>query len=141
MELGTIKDLSLTRASRLLDVLGMSMAVTPPGIRKPTRPRTPALTLALTPALTPALTLATRTASTSYRRAITDDQLRQVLTGAEVPKPLVPHLRTLLEEAPMSLLASAVEQIHEEEGVATASIGKRMRDLARARKSARPIWQ
>lgn len=130
VENGTINDLSLTRASRLLGVLGLSMTVTTP------RPRHSKTKVAKSSALN----LAARTAGVSYRLAMSAEQLRNALSRGVVPPQFMPHVHTLLEEAPVSLLAAVVEELHEELGVDRTQVWKKMRALAHQLKSSRELW-
>lgn len=130
VENGTINDLSLTRASRLLAVLGLSMTVTTP------RPRH----LKNRDAKSSAVDLAARTAGVSYRMAMSADQLRNALSTGVVSPQFMPHVLTLLEEAPVSLLAAVVEELHEELGVDRTQVWKKMRALAHQFKSSRELW-
>lgn len=130
VENGTIHDLSLTRAAKLLATLGLSVTFTVP------RPKNALHTRSKSSALD----LAARTASVSYRVSITADQLREVLTTDALPRDLLPHIHTLLEEAPVSLLASVVEELHETLGVERVQVWQRMRALARRLKSGRALW-
>lgn len=130
VENGTIHDLSLTRAAKLLDILGLSVTFTVP------RPKYPAPTKSKSSALD----LAARTASVSYRVSISADQLREALTADVMPTDFSPHIYTLLEEAPVSLLASVVEELHMEAGVERVQVWKKMRALARRLKSNRELW-
>jgi len=130
VENGTINDLSLTRASKLLGVLGLSMTVAAP------RPRH----LKSRDATSSALDLAARTAGVSYRVAMSADQLRDSLSSGAVPPEFMPHVHTLLEEAPVSLLAAVVEELHEELGVDRTQVWKKMRTLAHQFKSSRELW-
>jgi transcriptional regulator with XRE-family HTH domain len=131
VEKGTIKDLSLTRATRLLEVLGLYMHVALP--RADFRPEKKEKSRALD--------IAARTASVSYRSSIGANQLRDALITGEVPAAFAPHVYALLDEAPVSMLASVVEQLHQESGLERARAWKYMRDLARRLKSRREIWQ
>ncbi len=128
VENGTINDLSLTRASRLLGVLGLSMTVTTPRHLKSRD------------AKSSALNLAARTAGVSYRVAMSADQLRDSLSTVVVPPEFMPHVHTLLEEAPVSLLAAVVEELHEELGVDRTQVWKKMKTLAHQFKSSRELW-
>ena len=131
VENGTINDLSLTRASKLLEVLGLFITVAAP------RPRH----LKTRDAKSSALDLAARTAGVSYRVAMSADQLRDALFRGAVPPEFTPHVHTLLEEAPVSLLAAVVEELHEELGLDRTQVWKRMRTLAHQFKSSRELWQ
>jgi len=130
VENGTINDLSLTRASKLLGVLGLSMTVTTP---RPMRFKNK-------DSKSSALDLAARTAGVSYRVAMSADQLRDSLSSGSVPPQFMPHVHTLLEEAPVSLLAAVVEELHEELGVDRTQVWKKMRALAHQFKSSRELW-
>lgn len=132
LEMGTVKDLSLNRAARLLDVLGLSMTIAPPRIGSQTdRPKK-----------SQALDIAARTASVSYKAPVSAQQLRDVLMAAGTRQAdILPHVYALLDEAPVSLLASVVEQLHEESGIERAKVWRQMRDLAHQLKSGREIWR
>lgn len=130
VENGTINDLSLIRASRLLGVLGLSMTITTPRSRH----------LKSRNAKSSALDLAARTAGVSYRVAMNAEQLRDSLSTGVVSPKFMPHVHTLLEEAPVSLLAAVVEELHEELGVDRTQVWKKMRALAHQFKSSRELW-
>lgn len=130
VENATLKDLSLTRAATLLGVLGLSVTVAAP------RPKSPQNKSARSSALD----LAARTASVSYRVAMTASQVREVFTTKSIPTAFLPHVHTLLEEAPVSLLASVVEELHLKLGLERAQVWKNMRELARRLKSSRELW-
>ncbi len=130
VENGTINDLSLTRVSKLLGVLGLFITIATP------RPQH----LKNRVAKSSALDLAARTAGVSYRLAMSADQLRDSLSSGSVPPELTPHVYTLLDEAPVSLLAAVVEQLYTEQGVERTQVWKKMRTLARQFKSSRELW-
>jgi transcriptional regulator with XRE-family HTH domain len=130
VENGKLKDLSLNRAARLLDVLGLSVSITPPHERHAAPSPTDR-----------ALDIAARTASVSYKTALTASVLREALLTGEVPAKVVPHVRTLLDEAPISLLALVVEQLHKEEGTDRSEVWARMRELAQGLKVFRKHWR
>lgn len=133
VEKGTIKDLSLTRAARLLEVLGLSVAIATPRPRPASREQEKEKGRALD--------IASRTASVSYKTAVSATHLREALTSGTPASAFLPHVYALLDEAPVSLLASVVEQLHREEGVERAQVWKRMRELAHRLKSRREIWR
>lgn len=135
LEKGTIKDLSLTRAARLLDVLGLTMAIAAPRPRPASRDRD------RDKAKSTALDLAARTASVSYQASISAAQLREALTSGTLAPAYQPHVYALLDEAPVSLLASVAEQLHRDAGVERAHVWKQMRALAHRLKSSREIWR
>ena len=131
VENGTINDLSLTRASKLLEVLGLFITVAAP------RPGQ----FISRDSTSSALDLAARTASVSYRMSIHADQVRELLTTGVVPRQFMPHVHTLLEEAPVSLLARVVEELHEGLGLDRTQGWRKMRTLAQQFKSSRELWQ
>jgi transcriptional regulator with XRE-family HTH domain len=126
----TINDLSLTRVAKLLGTLGLSVTVSAPRTKSHPHPNTKSS----------ALDIAARTSSVSYRVAITADQLREFFTTDSMPTAWSPHVYTLLEEAPVSLLASVVEELHAERGIERSQVWTRMRALARQLKSSRALW-
>lgn len=128
LEQGTIKDLSLTRAGKLLNVLGMTIGVTTPRAGTPKS------------AKTPPMTLAARTASVSYREPMTAGELHKILRGSTIPASRLAHMRSLLDEAPVSLLASVAEQIAAEDEIGAVTTWRRMRQLAHELRLSRPIW-
>ena len=130
VEKGTINDLSLNRASKLLSVLGLFISVAAPRHER----------VESRAAKRSALELAARTAGVSYRVAMSADQLRDALATGDVPAEFMPHVHTLLEEAPVALLAGVVEQLHQELGVERAQGWKKMRTLAHQFKSNRGLW-
>lgn len=129
VEGGTIKDLSLTRTAAILEVLGLGLTISP------AHPRLHPVASRVKP-----LELAARTASVSYARPLTTDALGQALVSGEVELPYEPHVATLLEEAPVSLLANAVEQIHTDFGVSRETVWANMRHLAMRFKTVRELW-
>jgi transcriptional regulator with XRE-family HTH domain len=56
------------------------------------------------------LLMASRTASVSYRTRLDAAQLAKALATGEVPPGLLPHVATFLDEAPLPLVVSAVEE-------------------------------
>lgn len=129
LENGTIGDLSLTRATQLLAVLGLAVRISPP--RPTSRKRE---------GKTPALDLAARTASVSYRENIHANDLRQAFLTGTYPQEFSSHVRTFLDEASVSLLADVIEQLHDETGVDRVQMWRRMRHMARNMKTVRDIW-
>ena len=79
-----------------------------------------------------ALHVAAQTASTSYRDVLSPDTLVQALTSGVIPHEFRPHVRTLLEEAPIGLLAKVAYELQAELGVRT---------MASALACNRAIWQ
>lgn len=131
VEKGTVNDLSLNRAEKLASILGLGVYVQQPHAKQRIKPGTGMS----------ALSRAARTASVSYRTMLAPSQLQQVLVEGTVPLAQAPHLHALLDDAPVSLLASMVEELHEHSGIDRNALWSNLRDLARQVKSKRDIWQ
>jgi transcriptional regulator with XRE-family HTH domain len=131
VENGTVKDLSLNRAEKLAGVLGLSLHVEQPHAKQSVR----------SGARISPLARAAHTASVSYRNTLAPAQLRRMLVDGNASPGYAPHLHALLDEAPVSLLASLVEQLHQESAIDRETLWKNFRSLARGLKSKRDLWQ
>lgn len=129
IESGAIKDLSLTRTAALLEVLGLGIRITPahPRIKRDSDSQEP-------------LELAAHTASVSYAQPLPVDVLGESLRTGAVPLAFAPHIGTLLEEAPVSLLAKVVEQIHADSALPRERVWANMRSIACTLKAMRGLW-
>jgi len=129
IETGAAPDLGLNKAERLATVLGLMLRVEAgrPGMNKP-------------PKMTP-LARAAATASVSYRTRLAQPALQRILASAELPEKYIPHVHTLLEDAPVSLLGAVAEQLHDEANLSREAVWKNFRNLARQVKSRRDIWK
>jgi transcriptional regulator with XRE-family HTH domain len=129
IEAGTLKDLSLTRTATVLEVLGLGLTIAPahPRIRDASAGSKP-------------LDLAARTASVSYAEMLPPDILREALRGGAVAPGFEPHIGTLLEEAPLSMLAKVVEQVHADFDTPRETVWANMRRIATEQKVIREIW-
>jgi len=87
-----------------------------------------------------ALSLAAQMANVSFRNGISAEQLQDVICHTSVPMHLMPQVYTFLEEAPVSLLARVVEELHSDCAIERWQIWQNMRDLARSLKSSRALW-
>lgn len=133
VEKQSIGNLSIAKAEELLESIGLSMSVTSAS------PRPSAQTKA--PTSRSALERAAATASVSYGPVLTSKQLEGALLSGDAPEHIWPHLRALLDEAPMSLLAKVVEELHSEKGVERALLWSQMRRLAHELKCFRLVWR
>jgi len=129
IEKGTIKDLSLSRTAKLLEVLGLGLHITP------AHPRLESEAVSKRP-----LDSAARAASVSYSQALPPGILAEALRSGKVPADYAPHMGTLLEEAPLSMLAKAVEQVHAETSIPRHRMWANMRHIAIQLKVFREIW-
>jgi transcriptional regulator with XRE-family HTH domain len=126
LENATAKELGIARAQRVMAVVGLSVVVT--GARNSAR------------SATPALLKAARAASVSYREVMGAETLAAALGGDAVPVAFMPHVRSLLEEASVALLAEVVEDLHARRGTPHADVWRRMRQLAQEFMVSREIW-
>lgn len=130
----SIGNLSLVKAVALLESIGLSMNVSATCLGGATFRKT-------APPSRSALERAAATASVSYAQAMTAKQLEMALATAEAPQSFRPHLHVLLDEAPVSLLAKVVDEIHAENALPRAQVWRRMRNLAHELRCYRLLWQ
>lgn len=121
-------DLGLNKAERLASVLGLMLRVDV-GRSKPGKPRKMA-----------PLARAAATANVSYKTQLAGPALKRILATGQVPEKFIPHVHALVDDAPVSLLAAVIEQLHEESNVSREEVWKNLRGLARQVKSRREIW-
>ncbi|RYG85556.1 MAG: XRE family transcriptional regulator [Alphaproteobacteria bacterium] len=131
IEQGTIKELGLSRAARLLGVLGLSLDVNPAGLRRGSKEGR----------RTSALQLAARSASVSYRTPLTEAALREVILEDVLRDEFEPHLNALLEDGSVALLAAIAEELHQSQGVERAAVWAQLRLVARRLGSRRDLWE
>lgn len=99
IENGQIEDLGIAKIMRLLALLGLELGVGPASANIREGRKTAS-----------ALTIAARSASTSYRTTLPPRALARALRTGELPSEFRPHIATLLEEAPASLIVRAMEE-------------------------------
>jgi len=66
--------------------------------------------------------------------------LAQALVAGELPTNMLPHVATLLDEAPLPLIVSAIEEIADDYKLAPKSLWKNMTKWAEQLKSNRGVW-
>ena len=131
LEAGAVKNLSVNKLASLFEAMGLSLRVSAPRSSG----------LAPAPVKRLPLSVAAQTASVSFRVRWRLEAIRKTLATGKVSPAFEPHAYTLLDEAPVSLLASVVEQVHTEAGVDHAKVWRNMRTMAQRLKSNRDIWQ
>ena len=131
LEAGAVKNLSVNKLASLFEAMGLSLQVSAPRSREP----------APTPAKRPSLMVAAQTASVSFKVRWKPQSLGKALASGVISPGFEPHAYTLLDEAPVSLLGSVVDQVHAQTGLDHATVWRNMRTLARRLMSSRPIWQ
>ena len=122
LEAGTLVELGVTKLASLLDLVGLQLDA---GMRAPSRR---------------GLLMASRSASVSYKAQLGAGQLAKVLTTGDVPADLLPHLATFLDEAPLPLVVSAVEEAAMRGQVPPKRIWQQLVRWAREIHSPRRVW-
>lgn len=122
LEKGSLEDIGFTDLNNLLSLLSVSFNVTP-HIKK-----------------SPALKMAAQTASTSYKKILTSDVLKDILSTGDVPKDYKAHVMTLLDEIAVPLVLSAIEETARVTNVPTKTILKNVSNLAKSLHTHRSIW-
>lgn len=84
---------------------------------------------------------AARTASTSYGDVLKRDVLVQTIISGVVPQDFGPHIRALLDEAPIGLLAHLAYELEDESGVPVVRAWNTMRALATSLGCVRELWR
>ncbi|GAC1529383.1 MAG: hypothetical protein NVS2B4_07700 [Ramlibacter sp.] len=125
LETGKLKDLSARRMERLANELGFAVGLV--GTRRN--------------ADRSAIDIAARIASVPYTTRLPASVLSESLQAGAVPPGYIPHLRTLLQEAPVAVLADVAAELEQLHGIATPQTWQRMRLLASVLKSHRGLWQ
>ena len=125
LENGKLKDLSSHRIERLANELGFAVGLV--GTRRPKDKS--------------ALEAAARIASVPYTTELPASVLLDSVKDGVVPPGYIPHLRTLLQEAPVATLADLADELQRLHDIARLDTWKRMRVLARVLKCDRRLWQ
>jgi transcriptional regulator with XRE-family HTH domain len=125
LESGKLKDLSSNRIERLANELGFAVGLV--GTRRPKGKST--------------LEAAARIASVPYTAELPASVLLDSLKNGVVPPGYIPHLRALLQEAPIAILADIADELQQSHNVPKPITWKRMRTLASVLKCDRRLWQ
>lgn len=123
LENGTLVDLGVSKLANLLDLLGLQLEAS---ARKAVTRH--------------ALRMASRTSSVSYRTPIHTRQLADALTTGELPPDLIAHISTFLDEAPLPLVVSAVEEAALSRGVPPKRVWQHLARWAHELRSPRAAW-
>jgi transcriptional regulator with XRE-family HTH domain len=122
LETGSIGDLGVSKLLNLFDLMGLTLDA---------RAR---------PSQGCALRMASRTASVSYKRELSSSELSDALAGGVIPINITPHIATLLDEAPLLIIVSAVEEAAQQKHVAPKAIWRNVIKWAHALQSPRKVW-
>ena len=122
LENGGLVDLGTHRLLGLLQLLGMDLTAQ---TRKP-QPQ--------------ALALLSQTASVSYKTALMPDALAQALASGDLPDALVAQVSTLIDEAPLPLIVSGIEEVAQRTQTTPKALWKNLTAWAQALQSPRAAW-
>jgi len=86
------------------------------------------------------LEMASQTASVSYKTKLQSSDLSHSLAYGTLPESIYPHVATLLDEAPLEIIVSAVEEAAEINHVAPKIIWKNIDRWANEMHSPRSAW-
>jgi transcriptional regulator with XRE-family HTH domain len=81
-----------------------------------------------------------QTASVSYKTVIDAATLAKALVDGQLPASITPQVATLLDEAPLSLIVAAVEQVASQAQVSPKLLWKHLIVWAQALQSIREAW-
>jgi transcriptional regulator with XRE-family HTH domain len=125
LESGRLRNLSLVKAENLANQLGLAIVVT--GLNQEQRGD--------------AIQAAARSASVSYGKELPPSVLEEALVEGTVPPGYIPHLRAVLDDAPVYVLAAMARELEERRGEKRTETWQRMRTIARVLKARRALWQ
>ncbi len=121
LENGSLQDLGYAKLATLLDLIGLRLNASAQPPRR-------------------GLLMSSRTASVSYAKPLDPAVLLRALASGKLTDDVVPHVATLLDEAPLSLLVSAVEEAARKENVPARRIWQNVESWAAQLRSPRPVW-
>ena len=122
LETGSLVDLGAAKLIVLLDLVGINLDA---GTRKGHEH---------------ALESISQSASVSYRTVLDPKVLAAALVDGELPKGITPHVATLLDEAPLSLIVAAVEDVAMKSRMSPKLLWKHLFHWARELHSPRGVW-
>jgi transcriptional regulator with XRE-family HTH domain len=122
LETGTIVDLGVSKLAQLLDLLGLSLRAE----QQTSRSR--------------GLQAVSQTASVSYKQTLMPELLAAALVSGELPAKWMPHVSTMLDEAPAKFIVAAVEETARSHCVPAKLVWRHLLRWARELKSPRSAW-
>ena len=122
LEVGSISDLGVSKLLSLLELLGLTLDAR----ARPTQGH--------------ALRNASLTASVSYKKILSSRELAHAFAQGVLPIEITPHVATLLDEAPLQIIVSAVEEAAQQEHVAPKAIWRHVIRWAHELQSPRKVW-
>jgi len=122
LEKGSLNDLGAAKLLSLLSLLGLDV-ITQEHTKKHH-----------------GLDMASKTASVSYKTKLHSSDLSRSLVSGELPEKIYPYVATLIDEAPLAIIVSAVEEAARENHVAPKLIWKNIDRWAHEMHSPRSVW-
>jgi transcriptional regulator with XRE-family HTH domain len=122
LETGSLVDLGAAKLIALLDLVGLNLAA---DTRK---------------GHAHALQSVSQSASVSYRTLLDPAVLSAALVDGALPKGITPHVATLLDEAPLSLIVAAVEEVASTSSTNPKLLWKHVIHWAKDLHSPRGVW-
>ena len=122
LETGSLVDLGASKLIALLDLLGVDLDA---GARHPHGR---------------ALQLASQTASVSYKNVLDPQMLAAAMVNGALPAAITPQVATLLDEAPLSLIVAAVEEVAKASSLSPKAIWRHLLAWTQELQSPREVW-
>ena len=122
LEMGSLVDLGTHRLLGLLHLLGMDLTA------QTLKPQTHALALL------------SQTASVSYKTVLLPDALAKALVTGELPDALIAQVSTLIDEAPLPLIVSGIEEVAQHTQTTPKALWRNLTAWAQALQSPRSAW-
>ncbi len=122
LEMGSLVDLGAAKLIALLELVGLNLDA---GARKGHQG---------------ALQSVSQSASVSYKTSLDPAAFAAALVDGALPERLMPHIATLLDEAPLSLIVAAVEEVAASSSTPPKLLWKHMFHWARDLHSPRGVW-
>jgi transcriptional regulator with XRE-family HTH domain len=122
LEGGSLVELGAAKLITLLDLVGLRLDA---GTRK---------------CLKHALQSVSSSASVSYKTVLDPAVLAAALVDGALPEGMTPHIATLLDEAPLSLIVAAVEEVARTSGTPPKLLWRHVFHWARDLHSPRGVW-
>lgn len=123
LEKGSLKDLGAAKLFSLLMLLGLDLSVVGQGKKRS------------------ALEVASQTASVSYKNKLKSTDLTSALVSGKISAADYPYIATLLDEAPLPIIVSAVEEAAIASHIRPKTIWKNIDRWTDEMHSPRPAWQ
>jgi transcriptional regulator with XRE-family HTH domain len=124
LENGTLSDLGVVKTMQLMDMLGLQLQASNPHA----------------PGQRNALRMASISVSVSYKEKMSTLELAKALATGIIPTKRLPHIATLIDELPLTLLVAAVEEAAHLNSIRAKKIWSHVFQWASQLQSPRPLW-